>query len=189
LEETFIRLSIYLLIAMETKIKKFKFGYDFKIGVFTDFPNIDIGIQNNSELKEFNISLIYSFANFYGNISKFNIYGDWNRLPHARDHLKQNYSFSKLILVPHLINGNGTKKDLVDTQMTFDIAQTLIKNPDINLYIIVSGDADFIPVIHEIRKRQIKIIVISEQNSLSSYLTRKNIKIITYQELEKIFLI
>ncbi|GAI61019.1 unnamed protein product, partial [marine sediment metagenome] len=115
-----------------------------KIGIFVDFPNIDISVREEGIHQHPNMTLIKKFCATLGSIKIFKIYGDWNRLVGSRKYLK-NIPGVKLILEPHIITKNGVKKDTVDMGMAFDIGYTLLKNPDIDLYVIITGDADFMP--------------------------------------------
>ncbi len=156
------------------------------IGIFVDYPNIEISLQEYVSVEYPDISMVKRYATRLGKIALLKVYGDWNRLQKQRQHLKK-VPGTKLINEPHLKTRNGKKKDAVDMRMAFDIGACLEKSPQIDLYILVSGDADFLPVLRQIRIRGKEILIIAEQNSLSWLLKRKFKNIITYQELESYF--
>lgn len=156
------------------------------IGIFVDYPNIVLSLQEYASAQYPDISMVKKYANRLGKIALLKVYGDWNLLNKQRKHLKK-VPGTKLINEPHLNTGTGKKKDTVDMRMAFDIGLCLEKSPQIDLYILVSGDADFIPVLRQLRIRGKEILIIAEQNSLSWHLKRKFKNIITYQELESYF--
>jgi len=80
------------------------------------------------------------------------------------------------------------KKDNTDTIMTLDIVDIYHSQSDINLFIIISGDIDFLDAILKIKKRpKNKVIVISEKYSLNYQYRDKVDKVITYQLLKNLF--
>ena len=153
-----------------------------KIGIFVDFPNIDISVREEGIHQHPDMALIKKFCATLGSIKIFKIYGDWNRLVGSRKYLK-NIPGVKLILEPHIITKNGVKKDTVDMGMAFDIGYTLLKNPDIDLYVIITGDADFMPILRRVKEKCKTILIIAEHNSLSPHLKKKAQNIVLYQQL------
>ena len=73
-------------------------------------------------------------------------------------------------------------------RMAFDIGTCAERSPEIDMYILATGDSDFLPVLRQIRIRGKKVLIIAEQSSLS--LLKKNFapNILTYQELVENFL-
>ena len=156
------------------------------IAIFIDFPNLDISVRE-SRIRRFpDVSLIKKYAKKFGKIKFLRVYGDWNLLKVQKVILRKIPQI-ELINVPHITNGRGAK-DLVDTRMAFDIGSTIERVPEISTYIIISGDADFLPVLQQIRMRGKEFLIIAEERSLSSHLRRKFNKIITYQKLESFFI-
>ncbi|MBD3213554.1 MAG: NYN domain-containing protein [Candidatus Lokiarchaeota archaeon] len=156
------------------------------VAVFCDFPNLDISIRNSGIHRYPNFSLIKDFISLFGVINEFRVYGDWNLLQNQRKYLKSIPGL-KLINEPHLKNGMGKKKDVVDTRIAFDIGMYSQQHPEIDMYVIIAGDADFLPFLREIRTQGKKIIIVAEKNSLSHHLSKKFENIITYQEIVENF--
>ncbi len=156
------------------------------IALFADYPNIDISIRESGIPQYPNFSLIKHFITFFGKINHFNVYGDWNMMVDQKKYLKT-IAYAKLINVSHLKFGNGKKKDTVDMKIALDIGSMLEAHPEINMYVLITGDADFLPVANEIIMRGKKVIIIAEKNSLSGYLKKNFRNIITYQEIIGIF--
>lgn len=153
------------------------------IAMFTDYPNVDIGVRRNTFESYYNYGMVETYVKTMGNLRVSRVYGDWQRYKIASKYLSR-YNV-KLVDVRHIIFSDNRSKDLVDTKMAMDIGTMLLECPDIQLIVIVSGDADFIPVIKTIKEYNIKVYVIAEQNSLSHHLFDHADKIIFYQDVEE----
>ncbi len=161
-------------------------GGKYNIALFADYPNIDISIRESGIHQYPKFSLIKHFITFFGKINHFNVYADWNMMVVQKKCLKT-ITDVKLINVSHLRLDNGKKKDTVDMKIALDIGLMLETHPEINMYVLITGDADFFPMAKEIQKRGKKVIIIAEKNSLSSYLKKNFRNIITYQEIIGIY--
>ena len=138
--------------AQSDSLRKLDRTLIYKIAIEIDFPNIHIGLKNSDWPLPFDYEIIENFALSYGVIQSSRIYADWNDYNfEKRDLLQYN---TELIHVEHInVKGESkNRKDLVDTQMAVNIGMMLYESSDINLIIIVSGDADFIPVIKAIKE-------------------------------------
>ena len=135
----------------------------------------------------FDYEIIENFALSYGVIQSSRIYADWNDYNfEKRDLLQYN---TDLIHIEHInVKGESEKrKDLVDTQMAVNIGMMLYEISEINLIIIISGDADFIPVIKAIKEyREKKVVIISARESLSEHLGKYADYTIDYEYIAKL---
>ncbi len=157
------------------------------IGIFVDYHNLMISLREYFTLPYPDISLVKNYAGGLGKIVIFQIYGDWNLFNKHRKYLKT-LGGIKLINEPHM-KTNGKKKELVDMRMAFDIGVCLERSPEIDLFILVSGDGHFLTVLKQIRIRGKKVLIIAEQNSLNLHLKKSFAPhILTYQELVESFL-
>ncbi len=157
------------------------------IGIFVDYHNIQISIREFFNLPYPDISLVKNYAEELGKIVFISIYADWNLLSKHRKYLLR-LGGIKLINEPHIETNKGKRSETVDMRMAFDIGVCLEKSPEIDTFILVTGDNHFLPVLKQIRIRGKKILIIAEQNSLSYHLKRNFKHIITYQELVESFL-
>lgn len=151
-----------------TKLKK---NQNNNIAIEIDFPNSYISLKQSKYPLLFDYEIIEQFALNLGFISSSRIYADWNVYISEKRYLSQ---FDvELINVNHILvmGDKKRKKDLVDTEIACNIGIMLCENPQINLIIIVSGDADFIPVIKRIKEYGDKrVIVIAPEKALSEHL-------------------
>lgn len=155
------------------------------ISVFIDYKNLEKGIRDFNPHQHFDFTYIFLYLKLFGGkILTINAYADWDYYKIAGQNLKK---FGvNLINVPPLFNKFNRKKDLVDVRMAIDIQEILDLNPENNIFIILSGDADFIPIIKKIKKCPEKFVfLISEKYSLSSSFYGIVDKILYYQDLVK----
>lgn len=158
----------------------------YLIGVFTDYDNMEIGLNNIG--LHFDYGIVLTYLEGFGNIEVSNVYGDWDYCKIAAEKLS---SFNLSLKQTIIQKNNAEKKNFTDSQMIIDIYETLVKSPKINLFAICSGDYDFIPVIEKIKNESDKkVFIIAEKYSLNqTYIKTPKIvdKAITYQELLKLF--
>lgn len=157
----------------------------YKVANFTDYLNIEIPISKLGTGKHFNYEYINRLARSLGETIISKVYGPWNYYKMAAEHLKY---FNVELVNTHFYSDFKHRKDITDTQMTTDILDTLYNNPDINLYIIVSGDLDFKPALMKIKnEKEKKVIIISDKFSLNYRLKKIADKVLSYQDLVKMF--
>ena len=157
------------------------------IGVFVDYHNLMISLRKYFTLPYPDISLVKNYAGRLGRVAIFQVYGDWKLFNKHRRYLKT-LGGIKLINEPHM-KINGKRCEMGDMRIAFDIGVILERSPEIDLFILVSGDNHFLPVLKQIRIRGKKVLIIAEQNSLSYHLKKKfTPHIFTYQELIENFL-
>ena len=151
-----------------------------KVAILIDYPNMEIGLKQSGWPYFFDYKAIELMASQHGEILISRIYGDWNYLKNAYISLSQ-YNV-EMVNVKHIMVCGDKRKDLVDTQIAVDVGILLCKYNDINLFIIVSGDADMIPIIQKIKEfKDKKVIVIGERNSMSEHLGRYADRTLYYQ--------
>lgn len=157
----------------------------YKIGIFLDYHNQEIGINELRYDQHFDYEQIAKYIHSLGIVEIARAYGNWNYYKKASKILRQNgFELIDTIRKKNKIK----KKDNTDTIMTLDIVDIYHSQSDINLFIIISGDIDFLDAILKIKKRpKNKVIVISEKYSLNYQYRDKVDKVITYQLLKNLF--
>ncbi len=157
----------------------------YKIAIQIDYPNIDIGLKKSGWPEPFDYEVIEKFAKQKGEIILSKIYGDWNYLSMSSKCLSQ---FEvELVDVPHVQFMGKGRKDTVDTKMAMDAGMMLYEYPEIDMVIMVSGDADFIPVIKRLKQfKSMKVIIIGDRESISDSIGRIADQTLFYQYIAKI---
>ena len=168
-------------------LKKLDRTLIYKIAIEIDFPNIHIGLKSSDWTLPFDYETIENFALSLGVIHSSRIYADWNDYSFEKTYLSQ-YN-TELVQIKHInLKGKSKKrKDLVDTAMAVNIGMMLHENSEINLILIISGDADFIPVIKAIKEYgEKKVLIISAKESMSEYLSKFADHTIHYEYIAKL---
>ena len=120
-------------------------------------------------------------------------YNYFNQLFEIINKIKGKIIFKKLYCDFGLLGINGNYynvkdyngKNSIDNVIQFDIMKEL-QNKIINTYIIVSGDADFINIVNEIKEKGKNIIGIGLNNSSARLLKKSCDEFITLDKIDKI---
>lgn len=111
---------------------------------------------------------------------------NWDRYKDDAKYLSKYHNIKLVNVSP--VKYNGNYRECLDTQMSIEIVESLYQFSDIDLYLILSGDGDFIPVVKKIKEsKQKNVIIIALKNSLNSRFFGVADKVITYQELLRFF--
>ena len=154
---------------------KNRYQNNYSIGTFTDYLNLELGVSDNCSGYHFDYTIIDMYLGSMGNVKISKAYAPWSKLRVAAEKIKT--------FKVELIEAHG-KKDNMDVQMAVDMIDTLYNHPEIDLYAIISGDLDFEPAIRKIKQnRDIKVLLISEENSLNRKYYRIVDKVVSYQRL------
>ncbi len=157
----------------------------FKSAILIDYPNAHISLKTAKWPTSFDYEVIEKFAKLHSEIVTSRIYGDWRDYPNEKRFLSQ-YDV-ELIQVSHVLVCGKRRKDMVDTKMSVDIGLIIPNYPDINLIILVTGDADFLPVVETIKQQgNIRVIIIAEKKSMSDYLGKAADGTLYYQYLAEL---
>lgn len=169
---------------IESKLPVYKYRV-FQIAVFLDYLNQELGIKDYYSRGHFEYSMIENYVKGIGDIKLAKAYAPWSNLRIATDIISK---FDIDLIETPILKQNNSKKDLADIKMSIDIIETFYKYPEINLFVIISGDIDFLPAILKVRQKNTKkVIIISEECSLNRIYYGKVDKIVTYQRLLNIF--
>ena len=79
---------------------------------------------------------------------------------------------------------DGGFKSSADAQMHVRIYETVINYPDVDTYVLVSGDRDFIHVVRSLKRLGKRVIVMSEKVSLASDLKSVADATHTFQDIK-----
>ena len=139
-------------------------------GIFIDYENIhyylSVEYQNPPEIAGYCFEIIRNLKNHYESTDLLsaiimNAYADFERLGSG--------ALSNLYLMGILTkNVLGTEhKNAADMQMCIDILETMYMRKDLNDFMIVAGDRDYIPVIQHLKRQGKKIKVAAFRKSVS----------------------
>jgi hypothetical protein len=115
-----------------------------QIAVFIDFENIALWAER--EFFDFEVTALMEYLQTRGPAVVKRAYGDWSRFSRYRDELMNN-SFD-LIQIYSVRGG----KNRADIRMAIDAFEIAMTRPQINTFVIVSGDSDFGPLVGKLRE-------------------------------------
>lgn len=155
------------------------------VALFMDFENIYISVRDVYNQNP-NFEYIMDRASEYGRLIVSRAYADWYRYQRITNALYANGI--EPVYVPTYYYGQNpdnatTIKNSVDIHMVIDVMRMLYTHENINTFIIVTGDRDFIPLINAIRQRGKECIVVGVAEASSSHLAQSADEFIFYHQL------
>jgi uncharacterized LabA/DUF88 family protein len=115
-----------------------------QIAVFIDFENVALWAER--EFFDFEVTSLIESIQTRGPAVVKRAYGDWSRFSRYRDQLMKNSI--DLIQIYSIRQG----KNRADIRMAIDAFEIAMTRPQINTYVIVSGDSDFGPLVVKLRE-------------------------------------
>lgn len=144
---------------------------DYICAVFIDGENFGLGHD---------FGKVLNACREFGRIAFARLYADWAKCP---SHLISIYeSDIEPVFVPHISN-NGSNKSITDVRIACDVLETIHHHPDVNVYILLTGDGDFIPAVEAIRRHGKWSVVIGLEGHTSSHLREKADIFLSYDDL------
>jgi hypothetical protein len=130
-----------------------------RVAVFIDLPNITYSFENeyNAELDP---QLLVDKAKRYGAVAVIKAFADFTEPGMKRMHPRLKAAGIDIEWCPASVRADGTRKDYVDFTMLEHIYQTHIDDPDVDTYILMTGDGHFSGVAGKFRNRLDKRVVV-----------------------------
>lgn len=115
-----------------------------QLAVFIDFENIALWAEQ--EFLDFELTPLMQYLKSRGPVALKRAYGDWSRFSRYREDLMNNTV--DLIQIFSVRAG----KNRADIRMALDALEAAIERPQIDTFVIVSGDSDFGPLVAKLRE-------------------------------------
>ena len=147
------------------------------IAIFCDFENIAIGVRD-ARYDRFDINLILQRLLDKGNIVCKKAYSDWDRYKASKRPLHE--AAFELIEIPHL---SYSGKNSADIRMVVDALDLCYTKKHVDVFVIISGDSDFSPLVSKLRENNKKVIGLSVKNATSDLLVENCDEFIYYDDL------
>ncbi len=128
-----------------------------RIAVFIDAENV------GEWIKQEGISQLLEELKSCGQIVIRRAYGVWSRPQLAMHQAAINKQGFELIHCYHPVTGKNT----ADIQMTVDAIECAWQLPNINCFVLVTGDSDFSPVFRRLREMDKEVIGVGRHSALS----------------------
>jgi len=119
-------------------------GPNNQIAVFIDFENVALWAEQ--EFIDLELTPLMEYLQSRGPVVIKRVYGDWSRFSHYREELMNNSV--DLVQIYSVRAG----KNRADIRMALDAMETAITRPQIQTFVIVSGDSDFGPLVQKLRE-------------------------------------
>jgi uncharacterized LabA/DUF88 family protein len=156
------------------------------LAVFIDWENIYISTVSEYNSKP-NVSAILEKAREYGRIVSATAYADWTDgdFRDAPPTLYSNGISPRYISARYFPGGRSQKRrtNSIDVMLAVECADFLHTHPQVDTYVLVTGDGDFIPLVSLLRSRGKTVVVIGVSEATSYHLIESADHFISYASL------
>ena len=146
------------------------------LGVFLDFENLALGLQNRRE--RFEIKRVLQRLLEKGKILVKRGYADWSRYADYKRSLHE--SGFELVEIPQR---GMTGKNSADIRLVVDAMDMCYSKEHIQTFVIVSGDSDFSPLVAKLKENGKRVIGLAMRSSTSELLVNSCDEFIFYDDL------
>lgn len=147
------------------------------IAIFADFENVALGVRD-AKYDSFDINLVLERLLDKGKIVVKKAYADWERY---KSHKKSMHEAAfELVEIPHV---SYSGKNSADIRLVVDALDLCYTKVHIDIFVVVSGDSDFSPLVSKLRENDKKVIGLGVKNSSSDLLVDNCDEFIYYDDL------
>ncbi|HJK92488.1 MAG TPA: NYN domain-containing protein [Polyangiaceae bacterium LLY-WYZ-15_(1-7)] len=147
------------------------------VAVFCDYENVAIGVRD-ARYEPFDIDLVLERILDKGKIVVKKAYADWDRYKSAKKPMHE--AAFELIEIPHV---SYSGKNSADIRMVVDALDLCYTKTHVDVFVIVSGDSDFSPLVSKLRENDKTVIGLGVKNSSSDLLIENCDEFIYYDDL------
>ena len=156
------------------------------VAVFIDFENIYISVRNRYDANP-NFESIMDLCQRYGRVTIARAFADWYRYPRVTNALYANAIEPMYVPTYHYDRDVGRTgraiKNAVDMHLCIDLMKTLYAFPNIDTYVLITGDRDFIPLINAVRQQGKRTVVIGVAQATASHLAQAADEFLYYSQV------
>lgn len=133
------------------------------VALLIDFENLVRGVRDSDSV---DCDVLFRLAEEYGRVLVANAYADW-RMKDVNQYQTELYRRGAELV--HVLGkwGGGGNKNAVDVKMAVDAISTMSHYPHIDVFVIVSGDRDFIHVLRALRCQGKSVVGVSPRAAAS----------------------
>lgn len=148
-----------------------------RIALFIDFDNLALGMKQ-SELKQFDIHMTLDRVLEKGRIIVKRAYADWARYRDAKADLHA--AAIELIEIP---KKRMSGKNAADIRMVVDALDIAYSKDYLDIFVLVTGDSDFSPLVSKLRELNREVIAIGIKAASSPLLIENCDEFIYYEDI------
>jgi uncharacterized LabA/DUF88 family protein len=156
------------------------------LAIFIDWENIYISTVSEYNSKP-NVSAILEKAREYGRIVSATAYADWTDgdFRDAPPTLYSNGISPRYISARYFPGGKSHKRrtNSIDVMLAVECSDFLHNHPQVDTYVLVTGDGDFIPLVSLLRSRGKTVVVIGVSEATSYHLIESADHFVSYASL------
>ena len=156
------------------------------LAIFIDWENIYISTVSEYKAKP-NVSAILEKAREYGRIVSATAYADWTDgdFRNAPPTLYSNGISPRYISARYFPGGKSQKRrtNSIDVMLAAECSDFLHTHPQVDTYVLVTGDGDFIPLVSLLRSRGKTVVVLGVSEATSYHLIESADHFISYASL------
>ena len=147
------------------------------LAVFCDFENVALGVRD-AKYAKFDINKILERLLVKGSIVVKKAYCDWERYKDFKATMHE--AAFELIDIPHV---RQSGKNSADIRMVVDALDLCYTKSHVNIFVVISGDSDFSPLVSKLRENAKTVIGVGVKNSTSDLLISSCDEFIYYDDL------
>lgn len=147
------------------------------MAIFCDFENVAIGAQKAS-YDDLDIRLVLERLLDKGKIVVKKAYADWDRYKQHKRAMHE--AAFELIEIPHV---SYSGKNSADIRLVVDALDLCYVKQHVDIFVIVSGDSDFSPLVSKLRENNKRVIGLGVKSSTSDLLIDNCDEFIYYDDL------
>lgn len=148
------------------------------VAVFLDLDNLSIGAKQANLTLDLELLLAEIERMTNGRIVLQRAYGDARQpTPLPKTLATLGFTFQTAVRL------NNFSKNLADMQIVVDTMETLIDGHDYAIYVLISGDRDFTPLVQTLRKRGKRVIGIGVRHATSPSLVQTCDQFVYYEDI------
>jgi uncharacterized protein (TIGR00288 family) len=147
------------------------------LAIFCDYENVALGSRDASH-GDFDIDLVLERLLDKGKVVVKKAYCDWSRYDSAKRPLHE--AAFELIEIPHV---SYSGKNSADIRLVVDALDLCYTKSHIDLFVIVSGDSDFSPLVNKLRENAKTVLGVGVKSSSSHLLIDNCDEFIYYDDL------
>src|SRR5690349_1438285 len=149
----------------------------FKIAVFIDFDNIEIGVKSTLQ-REFDVAAVLDALKERGEIVTKIAYANWGRQETSTRALAEH----AVQMVQRDPSPRGDKNG-ADINLALDALEMAFTHDHINAFAIVSGDSDFIALVNKLKQYDKRIFVVGGRAFTSTILQKNCHEFVAYESI------
>ena len=151
-----------------------------KFAVFIDYDNIAIGVKNTLN-RPFDYRIVSNWLQERGEVLAQIAYGNWNT--HSDFKIVSRSLTRQGVQMEHLETAASGSKNGADIALSIDAVELVFTQKHIDAFCILSGDSDFLPLVHKLKKHNKRVYVVAGNEFTSNNLQSNCHEFISYEAL------